>query len=158
VRNADNLPPSCAVVMKSRNLKFLEPSGPVQACNGHALPLNSLSWLKKIISHYLVAEDRIRFQVNPCGFCGGQSGSGPGFLCQHFVPFSVSIISRWLILVLDVCGTVHHLKNDASNQQDATNSVYWSFLNQLYMFRATNSSVIRSTFWVYIQYLVQCTD
>ena len=32
------LPPSCAVVMKSGNRNFLEPSGPVQACNGTALP------------------------------------------------------------------------------------------------------------------------
>jgi len=39
VRKADNLPPSCAVVMKSGNLNFLEPSGPLQACNGTALPL-----------------------------------------------------------------------------------------------------------------------
>jgi hypothetical protein len=31
--------PSCAVVMKSGNLNFLEPSGPLQACNGTALPL-----------------------------------------------------------------------------------------------------------------------
>ena len=36
---ADNLPPSCAVVMKSGNLNFLEPFGSVQACNGTALPL-----------------------------------------------------------------------------------------------------------------------
>jgi hypothetical protein len=28
------LPPSCAVVKKSGNLNFLEPSGPPQACNG----------------------------------------------------------------------------------------------------------------------------
>ena len=28
------LPPSCAVVTKSGSLNFLEPSGPVQACNG----------------------------------------------------------------------------------------------------------------------------
>jgi hypothetical protein len=28
------LPPSCAVVMKSGNLNFLEPSGPLQVCNG----------------------------------------------------------------------------------------------------------------------------
>jgi len=28
------LPPSCAVVMKSVNLNFLEPSAPLQACNG----------------------------------------------------------------------------------------------------------------------------
>jgi hypothetical protein len=39
VRKTDNLPPSCAVVTKSGNLNFLEPSGPVQTCNGTALPL-----------------------------------------------------------------------------------------------------------------------
>ena len=33
------LPPSCAVVMKSGNLNFLETSGPLQACNGATLPL-----------------------------------------------------------------------------------------------------------------------
>jgi len=33
------LPPSCVVVMKSGNLNFLEPSGPLQACNGTDLPL-----------------------------------------------------------------------------------------------------------------------
>jgi len=33
------LPPSCAVFMKSGNLNFLEPSGPLQACNGTDLPL-----------------------------------------------------------------------------------------------------------------------
>ena len=31
------LPPSCAFVMKSGNLNYLEPSGPLQACNGNAL-------------------------------------------------------------------------------------------------------------------------
>jgi hypothetical protein len=41
VRKADNLPPSCAVVKKSGGLNLLEPSGPVQACNGSALPLLS---------------------------------------------------------------------------------------------------------------------
>jgi len=39
VRKADNLPSSCAVVMKSGNLNFLEPSGPVQVCNGTDIPL-----------------------------------------------------------------------------------------------------------------------
>ena len=29
------LPPSCAVVMKPWNLNFLEPPGPLQACNGN---------------------------------------------------------------------------------------------------------------------------
>jgi len=32
------LPLSCATVMKSWNLNFLEPSGSPQACNGTALP------------------------------------------------------------------------------------------------------------------------
>jgi len=43
VRKADNLPPSCAVVTKSGNVNFLEPSGPVQAVNGTALLLPLLS-------------------------------------------------------------------------------------------------------------------
>jgi len=48
VRKADNLPPSCAVVMKSGSLNFLEPSGSLQACNGTGLPyfvmLNLVLW------------------------------------------------------------------------------------------------------------------
>ena len=32
------------------------------------------------------------------------------------------------------------------------------FLNQPYMFRATNTPILRSNFWLYIQLLVQCTD
>ena len=38
MRKADNLTTFCAVIMKSGNLNFLEPSGPLQACNGTALP------------------------------------------------------------------------------------------------------------------------
>jgi hypothetical protein len=38
VRKADNIPLSCAVVMKCGNLN-LEPSGPLRACNRTALPL-----------------------------------------------------------------------------------------------------------------------
>jgi hypothetical protein len=33
------LPPFCAVVVKSGELNFMEPSGPLQDCNGTALPL-----------------------------------------------------------------------------------------------------------------------
>ena len=39
MRKADNLPPSRGVVKKSGNLKCLQSSGPLQACNGTALPL-----------------------------------------------------------------------------------------------------------------------
>ena len=38
VRKADNLTTSCAIVTKSGSLNFLEPSGPVQNCNGTDLP------------------------------------------------------------------------------------------------------------------------
>jgi hypothetical protein len=51
------LPPSCAVVMKSGNLNFLEASGPLQACDGTALPLPLLpaylsctGWLLQLIT------------------------------------------------------------------------------------------------------------
>ena len=37
------LPPSSAVVVKSGNLNFLEPSGPLQACNGTDLPFYLLT-------------------------------------------------------------------------------------------------------------------
>jgi hypothetical protein len=37
------LPTSCAVVTKSGNLNFLGPSGPLQACNGTALPFIIIS-------------------------------------------------------------------------------------------------------------------
>ena len=46
------LPPSCAVVMKSGNLNFLEPSGPLQACNGTDLPLPyraRISWRNWVV-------------------------------------------------------------------------------------------------------------
>ena len=46
MRKADNLPPSWAIVTKSGNLNFLEPSGHVQACNGTALPLHHFTKLK----------------------------------------------------------------------------------------------------------------
>ena len=42
------LPPSCAVVMKSGSLNFLEPSGPFQACNRTAvLPVFILNVLQR---------------------------------------------------------------------------------------------------------------
>jgi len=45
------LPPSRAVVMKSGNLNFLEPSGPLQACNGNGLPFTCRS-VSHIVCNY----------------------------------------------------------------------------------------------------------
>ena len=50
------------------------------------------------------------------------------------------------------------LNNDVSNQQEATLFRLLIFLKQPYMFRATNSPNLRSSFWLYIQLLLQCTD
>jgi len=47
------LPPSCTVVMKSGNLNFLEPSGPLQACNGIVLLL-PLPFTMIVILHPLM--------------------------------------------------------------------------------------------------------
>jgi len=46
VRKADNLLPSCAVVTKSGNVNFLEPSGPLRACNGTALSFTTVTQVK----------------------------------------------------------------------------------------------------------------
>jgi hypothetical protein len=44
VRKADNLTPSCAVVMKSGNHNFQESPGPLQVCDGTALALFITVW------------------------------------------------------------------------------------------------------------------
>ena len=54
------LPSSCAVVMKSGNLNFLEPSRSVQACNGTALPFFTV----------------FKTMHADCGFCHDVTRSG----------------------------------------------------------------------------------
>ena len=54
MRRADSLPLSCAVVTKSGSLNFLEPSGPVQACNGTALPFTNFSKLSVVSMGFFI--------------------------------------------------------------------------------------------------------
>ena len=71
MRRADNLPPSRAIVTKSGNLDFLEPSGPVQACNGTALPLHFIIFEIKNLYQFLF---QFRRQEEE-GFSGSAVGS-----------------------------------------------------------------------------------
>ena len=48
------LPPFCAVVVISCNLNFLEPSGPLQACNGTALILQKINQSQPSNLHTLI--------------------------------------------------------------------------------------------------------
>ena len=60
------LPPSCAAVTKSGNLNFLESSGPVQACNGTALPFYCRVILQKLAGTQLprfISRSYIHFTV-----------------------------------------------------------------------------------------------
>ena len=55
MRKADNLPPSCAIVMKSGNLNFLEPSGHLGPVTG-LIYLNLVEFLpnsKESLVHFI---------------------------------------------------------------------------------------------------------
>jgi len=62
VRKADNLPPLCAVVTKSGNLNFLEPSGPLRACNGTAF------FFYNVITEFKCTLIFISFSMSSCVF------------------------------------------------------------------------------------------
>jgi hypothetical protein len=59
-----NLPPPYAVVMKSGNLSLLEPSGPVQACNGIDLPLPLPYSCVLSVDCFVVAVPEINFDIS----------------------------------------------------------------------------------------------
>ena len=84
VRKADNLPSSFTVVTKCGSLNFLEPSGPVQACNGTALPLP----LPKNSDKYWP----IPSEIQPC-YPERQGGASHLALCER-IPYRRSLLCR----------------------------------------------------------------
>jgi hypothetical protein len=84
-----SLPPSCAVVMKSGNLKFLEPSGPLQACNGAALPFFllicnglKLTEMKHEMQEIILLRPREVFDLAP-NSNRVQSHANPSGICER---------------------------------------------------------------------------
>jgi len=67
VSKADNLPSSCAVVTKSGKVNFLEPSGPVQPCNGTALHLLFITFLLCLTDTSLYNYTNLNKQTNHDG-------------------------------------------------------------------------------------------
>ena len=63
------LPPSFAVFMKSGNLNFLEPSGPLQASSGTALPFLYLTYTRNLFFAF------VRFICSCTACCS--------FRCKH---------------------------------------------------------------------------
>ena len=57
VRKADLNPPPCTGVMKSGNLNFLEPSGPLQACNGTDLPF-TFATMRSTYAHSILTKKK----------------------------------------------------------------------------------------------------
>jgi len=69
VSKADNMPPSFAVVRKSGNLNFLEAFGPVQACNGTALPLSLPIYNMSLLNSLCVVQNWVTdIHTGPSGF------------------------------------------------------------------------------------------
>jgi hypothetical protein len=62
------LPPSCAVVKKSGNLNFLEPSGPPQACNGTALSFTLYELIKVITCGIVSGGDKAKYLLTSSYF------------------------------------------------------------------------------------------
>ena len=82
-----NLPPSCALVMKSGNLKYLEPSGPVQSCNGTDLPLRKDLHSAVVSLTVHAASQILAFSVTLCEVLSSSSGVPRNFVWEGFNKF-----------------------------------------------------------------------
>jgi len=91
------LPPSCADCLTSGSLNLLEPSGPLQACNGIALPSAVMAIIRSFFFH---PGWRIRSQSSSSGIYSDQFSTGTCFFSKN-VGFSCNyhVISRpyWCI-------------------------------------------------------------
>ena len=117
------LPQSCAIVTKSGNLNFLEPSGSLQACNGTALPFlhntnrfliplsvtfhshlhdilcRCLWYLRSFLSYCLQFQRSVIFSRSQC--CLSSLCSCSKKICLNaqvafFTPFALAV-SDWLL-------------------------------------------------------------
>jgi hypothetical protein len=88
--------------MKSGNLNFLETSGPLQTCNGTALPLTIL-YKNVLVSSYLCGNKFIT-QLAVC-YCWRWDSTFKKFVLQKMVSFDTRLFAS-VINILKLCGTV----------------------------------------------------
>ena len=105
-------------VNESGSLNLLKLSGSVQASNGTVLPL-----------HYLKQNASLSF--------------GPTASLRDL--FGLDRLGHIISRRCDVCVTVHHWYNNINSQLDATITNFIDNYNQLNVFRAIISPVLRST-------------
>jgi len=87
------LPPSCAECLEIWGFKVLEPSGPVQACNGIALPLRTMVVSKKTktcATYWGLLSDPRATQFVPASPLRQSLALGfPSFLTLYSIPFLI---------------------------------------------------------------------
>ena len=97
----NNLPPSCATVTKSGNVNFLKTSGPVQACNGTALPLTLHYGVKSLYS-VVISGTYMNVGEHQC-MCGRQTvlqGVSHYRVLQTFPKHSVLLLTDIFKLIV----------------------------------------------------------
>ena len=74
MRRPDNVPLSSVIVKKSWNLKFLENSGTMQACNGTDLPakLYWVMWQHVVEWRVCCVQCRVRLLGGVCVVCSAE--------------------------------------------------------------------------------------
>ena len=103
------LPPFCAVVMKSGNLNFLEPSGPLQASNGTALPFYSIRrrfWCQYVWKCWWFFWFSVTREWKSHILCGFGGVCMEGFAWEMFrciLNLSRSNMFLWMLLLYAIC-------------------------------------------------------
>ena len=130
----DNLPPPCAIVTKSGNLNFLEPSGPVQACNGTALPLPLPLLIPLLAELYLYQNGYVPYTT------GSQYREND---VVGDTDWPLTILMCVILVVFLITEKELHVEYAQSNTTIITSIINIIGINNNYMFRPYMWAIIR---------------